>query len=40
MANVREKAGIDFKAKAALAAARDDSTVAELSCPSVVTGRA
>ena len=31
MANVRKKPGVDFKAKVALAAVREDSTVAELS---------
>src|SRR5476651_2665385 len=31
MANVRNKHGVDFKAKVALAAVREDSTVAELS---------
>ena len=31
MANVRKKHGIDFKAKVALAAVREDSTVTELS---------
>jgi transposase len=31
MANVRKKHGVDFKVKAALAAVREDSTVAELS---------
>jgi transposase-like protein len=31
MANVRKKQGVDFKAKLALAAVREDSTVAELS---------
>jgi transposase len=31
MANVRKRHGIDFKAKVALAAVREDSTVAELS---------
>ena len=31
MANVRKKHGIDFKIKVALAAVREDSTVAELS---------
>jgi transposase len=31
MANVRKEHGIDFKAKVALAAVREDSTVAELS---------
>jgi transposase len=31
MANIRKKHGVDFKAKVALAAVRQDSTVAELS---------
>ena len=31
MTNVRKRHGIDFKAKVALAAVREDSTVAELS---------
>ena len=31
MANVRKQHGVDFKAKVALAAVREDSTVAELS---------
>jgi transposase-like protein len=31
MANVRKKHGVDFKAKVALAAVREDSTMAELS---------
>jgi transposase len=31
MANVREKHSVDFKAKVALAAVREDATVAELS---------
>jgi transposase len=31
MANVRNKHGVDFKTKVALAAVREDSTVAELS---------
>ena len=31
MANVRKKHGVDFKSKVALAAVREDSTVAELS---------
>jgi transposase len=31
MANVRKKHGVDFKAKLALAAVREDCTVAELS---------
>jgi transposase-like protein len=31
MVNVRKKRGVDFKAKVALAAVREDSTVAELS---------
>jgi transposase len=31
MTNVRKKHGVDFKAKGALAAVREDSTVAELS---------
>jgi transposase len=31
MANVRKKDGVEFKAKVALAAVREDSTVAELS---------
>jgi transposase len=31
MANVRKKHGVDFKVKVALAAVREDSTVAELS---------
>ena len=31
MANVRKKHGVEFKTKVALAAVREDSTVAELS---------
>jgi transposase len=32
MANVRKKHSVDFKAKIALAAVREDGTMAELSC--------